>query len=93
MLEPHVSTKGDKGRIVPTVLGMVAEMERGFIKVPPTQRHREGQGGGGYKGGKTHIDAGKALSLRQVGKGASEIARERGTAGCRSTASCRLAAL
>lgn len=37
MLEPHMSAKGDTGRIVLTVLGMVAEMERGFIKA--CQRH------------------------------------------------------
>jgi DNA invertase Pin-like site-specific DNA recombinase len=37
-LDPYVSTKGDMGQIVMTVLGMVAQMERRFIK----ERQREG---------------------------------------------------
>jgi DNA invertase Pin-like site-specific DNA recombinase len=32
VLDPHVSTRGEPGRIVMTVLGMVAQMERRFIK-------------------------------------------------------------
>jgi DNA invertase Pin-like site-specific DNA recombinase len=28
VLDPHVSTRGEMGHIVPTVLGMVAQMER-----------------------------------------------------------------
>jgi DNA invertase Pin-like site-specific DNA recombinase len=38
VLDPYVSTKGDMGQIVMTVLGMVAQMERRFIK----ERQREG---------------------------------------------------
>jgi DNA invertase Pin-like site-specific DNA recombinase len=38
VLDPHVSTRGESGRIVLTVLGMVAQMERRFIK----ERQREG---------------------------------------------------
>ena len=50
MLEPAIDTGGPMGRMVLTVLGMVAEMELGFI------RGREGAGievavaQGGYKG-------------------------------------------
>lgn len=51
VLDPFVSTKGDMGQIVMTVLGMVAQMERGFIK----ERQREGiqraKQQGKYKGG------------------------------------------
>ena len=32
MLEPEIDTGGPKGRMVVTVLGMVAEMELGFIR-------------------------------------------------------------
>jgi DNA invertase Pin-like site-specific DNA recombinase len=32
ILEPDISTAGPLGRMVLTVLGMVAEMELGFIK-------------------------------------------------------------
>src|SRR3954451_24212355 len=38
VLDPHVTTRGEAGRIVMTVLGMVAQMERRFIK----ERQREG---------------------------------------------------
>lgn len=32
VLDPHVSTRGEMGHVVSTVLGMVAQMERRFIK-------------------------------------------------------------
>jgi DNA invertase Pin-like site-specific DNA recombinase len=38
VLDPFATTKGEMGRIVLTVLGMVAQMERRFIK----ERQREG---------------------------------------------------
>ena len=38
VLDPHVSTRGDMGHVVLTVLGMVAQMERRFIK----ERQRDG---------------------------------------------------
>src|SRR3954464_13758603 len=38
VLDPHVTTRGEAGRIVMTVLGMVAQMERRFIK----ERQRDG---------------------------------------------------
>src|SRR3954470_7956308 len=38
VLDPHVSTRGEMGQVVLTVLGMVAQMERRFIK----ERQREG---------------------------------------------------
>src|SRR6188768_351999 len=38
VLDPHVSTRGEMGHVVMTVLGMVAQMERRFIK----ERQREG---------------------------------------------------
>ena len=38
VLDPHVSTRGEMGHIVLTVLGMVAQMERRFIK----ERQRDG---------------------------------------------------
>ena len=39
VLDPHVSTRGEMGHIVLTVLGMVAQMERRFIR----ERQREGR--------------------------------------------------
>lgn len=32
VLDPHVSTKGEMGQVMLTVLGIVAQMERRFIK-------------------------------------------------------------
>jgi DNA invertase Pin-like site-specific DNA recombinase len=40
VLDPHICTRGEAGRIVMTVLGMVAQMERRFIK----RGYRAGQG-------------------------------------------------
>ena len=57
ILEPAISTDGPMGKMVLTVLGMVAEMELGFIKA----RQRDGIEsakckGGVYKGRKPSID-------------------------------------
>lgn len=75
VLEPHVSTRGDTGRIVLTVLGMVAEMERGFIKARQRDGIAKAKEAGVYKGGKRKIDAEKVKSLRGEGKGPTEIAK------------------
>ena len=64
------------GKMVLTVLGMVAEMELGFIKA----RQRDGierskSKGDVYKGRKPTIDRLAVLQLFDEGIGASEIAR------------------
>jgi DNA invertase Pin-like site-specific DNA recombinase len=78
VLEPFITTKGDAGRIVFTVLGMVGEMERKFIK----DRQREGieklKAAGGYKGGKRRIDHEAVFDLKKQGKTPTEIARTLG---------------
>jgi DNA invertase Pin-like site-specific DNA recombinase len=76
ILEPAILTDGPMGKMVLTVLGMVAEMELGFIKV----RQREGierakSKGDVYKGRKPTIDRSAVLNLFHQGIGASEIAR------------------
>lgn len=79
VLDPYVSTKGEMGQIVMTVLGMVAQMERRFIK----ERQREGidraKSLGRYKGGKQRIDRDEVVRLASVGEKPSAIAR---TLGC-----------
>jgi len=75
VLEPHVSTKGDTGRIVLTVLGMVAEMERGFIKARQRDGIAKAKVEGVYRGGKRRLDYAKVLEMRQEGKGPTEIAK------------------
>ena len=75
VLDPYVSTKGDMGQIVMTVLGMVAQMERRFIK----ERQREGidraKSLGRYKGGKRRIDRDEVKRLVAAGEKPSAIAK------------------
>jgi DNA invertase Pin-like site-specific DNA recombinase len=65
VLDPFVTTKGEMGRMVLTVLGMVAQMERRSIK----ERQREGiaraKVAGAYKGGKKRLDRSAAHLLRR----------------------------
>ena len=48
MLDPHVSTRGEMGHLVMTVLGMVAQMERRFIKERQRDRIVRAKAGGVY---------------------------------------------
>lgn len=76
ILDPHISTRGDMGHMVITVLGMVAQMERRFIK----ERQREGiaraKSNGVYKGGKRRIDRDVVIKLKSEGMKPSQIAAE-----------------
>ncbi len=78
VLDPHVSTRGEMGHLVMTVLGMVAQMERRFIK----ERQRDGidraKSAGVYKGGKARIDPAMVLKLKNDGLGPAAIARQVG---------------
>ncbi len=78
VLDPHVSTRGEMGHIVLTVLGMVAQMERRFIK----ERQRDGivkaKAEGAYKGGKRRLDRGKIIGLSAQGHGVAAIAQPLG---------------
>jgi DNA invertase Pin-like site-specific DNA recombinase len=75
VLDPHVSTRGEMGHIVLTVLGMVAQMERRFI----LERQREGiaraKSQGIYKGGKRRIDRQRIRDLKAGGYTPTEIAK------------------
>ncbi|WP_050563568.1 recombinase family protein [Rhizobium leguminosarum] len=75
ILDPHVSTRGEMGHVILTVLGMVAQMERRFIK----ERQREGiaqaRARGVYTGGKPRLDYALVWKLRNEGLGPSEIAK------------------
>jgi DNA invertase Pin-like site-specific DNA recombinase len=78
VLDPHVSTKGEMGQVVLTVLGMVAQMERRFIK----ERQREGiaraKADGIYLGGKRRLDRDRIKALAGGGAPVTEIARQLG---------------
>ncbi len=75
VLDPHVSTRGEMGQIILTVLGMVAQMERRFIK----ERQKEGitraKAAGVYKGGKTRLDHSRIIRLLQDGLGPTAVAK------------------
>jgi DNA invertase Pin-like site-specific DNA recombinase len=75
VLDPHVSTRGEMGHVIITVLGMVAQMERRFIK----ERQREGiaraKAAGVYHGGKKRLDHALVKRLAQEGKPPSAIAK------------------
>lgn len=74
VLDPHVSTRGEMGHVVLTVLGMVAQMERRFIK----ERQREGieraKAEGRYVGGKQRIDRTAVLARKAAGESVAAIA-------------------
>ena len=78
VLDPHVSTQGPMGHVMLTVLGMVAQMERGFIK----ERQREGieraKVAGVYAGGKRRLDHDYIRELSAEGSGPAAIARAMG---------------
>ncbi len=78
VLDPHVSTRGEMGHVVLTVLGMVAQMERRFIK----ERQRDGiekaKAEGAYQGGKRRLDRAEVKALSAVGHGPAAIARALG---------------
>lgn len=67
ILDPHVSTRGEMGQMILTVLGMVAQMERRFIK----ERQREGieraKAAGRFKGGRPRVDYAAAKQLYASG--------------------------
>jgi DNA invertase Pin-like site-specific DNA recombinase len=75
VLEPAFSTKDATGSVLVTVLGMVAEMERKFIK----ERQRVGidaaKKRGVYKGRRTSVSLEKVREMAAAGKNSSEIAQ------------------
>jgi DNA invertase Pin-like site-specific DNA recombinase len=76
VLEPEVSTAGPIGKMVLTVLGMVAEMELGFIKERQAAGIAKAKAAGIYKGRPVSLDHDKIRQLRSQGLGATEIAKQ-----------------
>ena len=74
MLEPALDTCGPMGRMVVTVLGMVAEMELGFLKERQRAGIRAAKAKGVYKGRPPTFDRAKIVELRKQGLGAAAIA-------------------
>src|ERR1700712_1557049 len=63
VLDPHVSTRGEMGHIVLTVLGMVAQMERRFIKERQRDGIEQAKRNGVYKGGSVRIDRQRVVEM------------------------------
>lgn len=78
VLDPYVSTQGDMGHLVITVLGMVAQMERRFIKDRQRDGIQRAKTNGLYKGGQRRIDRDAVLTLKQGGMTPTQIAAEMG---------------
>jgi DNA invertase Pin-like site-specific DNA recombinase len=72
VLEPAIHTGGP---MVLTVLGMVAEMELGFIRDRQRTGIEAAKAKGIYKGRPVTFDRARIVSLRKEGMGATEIAK------------------
>ena len=77
VLDPHVSTRGEMGQIVLTVLDMVAQMERCFIKERQRGGIERAKAVGICVGGKRRLDRERIRVLHAEGTGPAAIA------GCR----------
>lgn len=78
ILEPEVSTAGPIGKMVLTVLGMVAEMELGFIKERQATGIAKAKAAGVYKGRPVSLDHAQIKALRSQGLGPTAIAKQLG---------------
>jgi DNA invertase Pin-like site-specific DNA recombinase len=78
ILEPAIDTGGPMGRMVLMVLGMVAEMELGFIRDRQRAGIEAAKARGVYKGRPITFDHAEIIALRKEGLGATEIARSMG---------------
>jgi DNA invertase Pin-like site-specific DNA recombinase len=76
VLEPEVTTKGPMGKMVLTVLGMIGEMELGFIRDRQRAGIEAAKARGVYKGRPITLDHKRIKAMRGEGRGATEIARE-----------------
>jgi DNA invertase Pin-like site-specific DNA recombinase len=75
VLEPEIDIGGPTGKMVLTVLGMVAEMELSFIKDRQRAGIEAAKANGVYRGRPVTFDHERILAMRREGKGATEIAR------------------
>ena len=78
ILEPAIDTSGPMGTMMITVLGMVSEMELGFIKERQRAGIEKAKAEGVYKGRPMSLDHDKIRSMKAEGLGATTIAKELG---------------
>lgn len=78
VLDPDVSTSGPMGKVMLTVLGMVAEMELGFIRERQRAGIEKAKAEGVYKGRPITLDHDRIRRMKADGLGATEIAKALG---------------
>lgn len=78
VLEPEVTTAGDMGRMVITVLGMVADMELKFIRDRQRAGIEAAKDKGVYKGRRKSVDDAEIRRLASEGIAKARIARDLG---------------
>lgn len=78
ILEPDITTKGEMGRMVITVLGMVADMELKFIKDRQRAGIEAAKNKGSYKGRHKSIDDAEINRRIADGNTKAQIARDLG---------------
>ena len=78
ILEPEVTTAGDMGRMVITVLGMVADVELKFIRDRQRAGIEAAKGKGVYKGRRRRVDEAAIRRLASEGVPKARIARDLG---------------
>jgi DNA invertase Pin-like site-specific DNA recombinase len=76
VLEPEVSTSGSMGRMVITILGMVADMELQFIRDRQRAGIEAAKAEGIYKGRKKNVDDEEIHRLIAGGASKAEVARQ-----------------
>lgn len=75
VLSPAIDTSGSTGEIVLTVLAMVAQMERSFLRERQAAGIAKAKTEGKYKGGAVKIDLTTVEKMKAEGKGMTEIAK------------------
>jgi len=78
VLEPKFATTDVAGPILVTVLGMVAELERSFIRERQKAGIERAKANGVYKGRKPRVPVEQVRAMHKDGVGPSAIARELG---------------
>lgn len=78
VLEPAFSTNDAAGSILVTVLGMVAEMERRFIRERQQAGIEAAKARGAYQGRKRSVPVHRVRDLHANGEGATAIAKSLG---------------
>lgn len=78
VLEPEVTTKGEMGRLVVTVLGMVVDMELNFIRDRQRAGIEAAKEKGVYKGRRKTVDDAEIRRRAATGAPKAQIARDLG---------------